>query len=188
MKLLDFYIKKLPENPPGFYLRPLERAPEDPLKPWYAKVKVGVNTLKGFLPEISEKAGIGVRYTNHSLRATAVTRMYENGVPEKIISEKSGHRSLKALRTYEHTSETQEKSAGESLRSKKVFSASAVVDEESGVADDKKQPDEEEHDVKQEEADPTRLLQQFGSAALRSAAARKQDNQFSYKRQTCILS
>ena len=61
VKLLDFYIKKLPENPPGFYLRPLEHAPEDPLKPWYAKVKVGVTTLKGFLPEISEKVGIGVR-------------------------------------------------------------------------------------------------------------------------------
>ena len=63
-------------------------------------------------------------------------------MPEKIISEKSGHRSLKALSNYEHTSETQEKSAGESLRSNKVFSASAVVDEktkESGkdeVADD----------------------------------------------------
>ena len=104
MRLLDFYIK-LPENPPGFHLRPLERAPEDPLKPWYAKVKVVVNTLKEFLPEIeiSEKAGIGVRYTNHSVRATAVTRMYENGVPEKFISEKSGDRNLKALRNYEHT-------------------------------------------------------------------------------------
>ncbi len=161
VRLLDFYIKKLPENPPGFYLRPLGNAPEDTKKPWYAKVRVGVNTLKGFLPEISEKAGIGVRYTNHSLRATAVTRMYENGVPEKIISEKSGHRSLKALRNYEHTSETQEKAAGESLRSKKVFSAVSEPDGDESrkdEVDDKKKP---VNDVKQEEADPSRLLQQF---------------------------
>uniref|UniRef100_A0A1X7VUV0 Tyr recombinase domain-containing protein n=1 Tax=Amphimedon queenslandica TaxID=400682 RepID=A0A1X7VUV0_AMPQE len=51
--------------------------------------------------------GVGVTitglsgYTNHSLRATAVSRMYNSGVPEKIISDKSGHRSLEALRSYE---------------------------------------------------------------------------------------
>ena len=48
-----------------------------------------------------------MRYTNHSLRATAITRMFNNGIPEKVIAEASGHRSIKALRCYEHTSEQQ---------------------------------------------------------------------------------
>ena len=55
---------------------------------------VGVNKLKTFLSNISAESGIDVHYTNHSLRATAVTRMYNTGVPEKLIAEKSGHRSL----------------------------------------------------------------------------------------------
>ena len=66
-------------------------------------------------------AGLSVRYTNHSLRATAVTRIYNTGVPEKIISDISGHKSLKALRAYERTSTEQQKTAGESIHSGKLF-------------------------------------------------------------------
>ena len=71
VRLLDLYLQKLPEDPPGLYLRPLDCSPANPKNPWYCKVRVGINTLKKFLPELSEKSGIGVRYTNHSLRATA---------------------------------------------------------------------------------------------------------------------
>ena len=42
--------------------------------------------------------------------------MYNTGVPEKLIAEKSGHRSLKALRAYERTSEDQEKSAAKCIQ------------------------------------------------------------------------
>ncbi len=89
VKLLDVYLS----NPPGFYLRPLgivlsgDRA-------WFCRSRVGVNKLKTFLPEISAESGLtDNHHTNHSLRATAVTRMYNTGVPEKLIAEKSGHRS-----------------------------------------------------------------------------------------------
>ena len=86
------------------------------------------------MPDIAAELGLGVHYTNHSLRATAVTRMYNTGVPEKFIAEKSGHKSLKALRVYERTSKVQEKSAGEciqlgsnlaSISSRVVFSNSS---------------------------------------------------------------
>ena len=40
---------------------------------------------KNKLPELSEKSGIGVRYTNHSLRAAAIMCMFNGGLPEKII-------------------------------------------------------------------------------------------------------
>ena len=36
---------------------------------------------------ISERAGVPVKQ-NHSFRATAVTRMFASGVPEKIVGEK----------------------------------------------------------------------------------------------------
>ena len=31
--LLDFYISKLPKDPPGFYLRPFDAVPASPDKP-----------------------------------------------------------------------------------------------------------------------------------------------------------
>ena len=65
------------------------------------------------LPSMCQNAGTKVRYTNHSLRATAVTRMYNQGVPEKLIAEKSGHRSVEALRQYEHTAPDLQRAASE---------------------------------------------------------------------------
>ena len=52
-------------------------------------------------------AGIEGRVTNHSMRATSVTQMYETGVPEKVIQERTGHRSLEALRVYKRTNAQQ---------------------------------------------------------------------------------
>ena len=40
---------------------------------------------------------------NHSMRATSVTQMYESSVPEKVIQERTGHKSLETLRMYEKT-------------------------------------------------------------------------------------
>lgn len=45
-------------------------------------------------------AGVQGNKTNHSLRATGATQMYESGVPEKIIQERTGHQSLEGLRSY----------------------------------------------------------------------------------------
>ena len=81
--------------------------------------RVGVNLLKNILPELSEQSGIDVRYTNHSLRATAITRMFNSGIPEKVIAETSGHRSTKSLRFYEHTSVQQQQAVTQAINSSK---------------------------------------------------------------------
>jgi integrase len=39
----------------------------------------------------------GKSLTNHSLRATGATRLFEANVPEKLIQERTGHRSIDAL-------------------------------------------------------------------------------------------
>lgn len=74
-----------------------------------------MNTLKNILPDLSRKSGIGVHYTNHSLRATSITRMFNNGLPEKLIAEMSGHKSVKALRCYERTSSAQQQAVTASV-------------------------------------------------------------------------
>lgn len=48
--------------------------------------------------------------SNHSLRATSITRMYQASVPEKLIMERSGHLTKEGLRSYEHTSSLQAQS------------------------------------------------------------------------------
>ena len=45
--------------------------------------------------------------TNHSLRVTGASDLFQAGVPEKIIQERTGHRSVEALRTYERTTTMQ---------------------------------------------------------------------------------
>ena len=60
-------------------------------------------------------AGISGSFTNHCLRSTAISRMYNAGIPEKLISDKSGHHSLDGLRAYEHHSESMERNAEDSI-------------------------------------------------------------------------
>ena len=108
VKLLDTYLSYLPPSATHFYMRALEKFPSDPNKPCMTNQRVGINGLKGILPDLSAKSDIGVHYTNHSLRATAITRMFNSGIPEKVIAENSGHRSTKALRCYERTSQKQQ--------------------------------------------------------------------------------
>ena len=93
------------------YMCPVEQAPTDG-KQWFVNEYIGINTLKSFVPQICGVAGFPKWYTIHSLRATGIARMFSAGVPEKIITEKSGHRCLKALRFYEHTSDEQEMATG----------------------------------------------------------------------------
>ena len=84
-------------------MRTMDIFPTDASRNCSTKQRVGVNQLKNMLPDLSQMSGIGVRYTNHSLRATAITHMFNKGVPEKIFAETSAHRSTKALRFYERT-------------------------------------------------------------------------------------
>ena len=51
--------------------------------------------------DMCSEAHISGHKTNHSLRATGASELFEAGVPEKIIKERTGHRSLEALRLYE---------------------------------------------------------------------------------------
>ena len=53
------------------------------------------------------EAGVTAKYTNHSLRAYGTTTMYQAGVSEKLIKQRTGHKSLESLRQNERTSETQ---------------------------------------------------------------------------------
>ena len=81
-----------------------------------------VDQLERHPPDtMSEEAGTSIRYTNHSLRATSTTRLFASNIPEKVIQEKSGHRSLAGLRAYEKTTTSQERSVTKILTSIENF-------------------------------------------------------------------
>ena len=72
----------------------------------FEKVAIGINTLNKILPEkLCAAAGLPKK-TSHCLRVTCATNLFQNGVEEKIIRERTGHRS-NALMRYEHPTEKQ---------------------------------------------------------------------------------
>lgn len=110
VKQLDVYLSKLLPNAQQldiFYLRPSATTPDDPTQPWFGRSPIGENKLSSMVKDMFAEVGV-VGKSNHSLRATGATELYTAHVPEKMIQQRTGHRSLKALRTYERVTEDQE--------------------------------------------------------------------------------
>ena len=86
--------KDRPDN--AFYLKPLSNPKLDC---WFCKVPLGHNVLQQVVPNFFKAAGIPGHYTNHSLRVTSATRLFEACVDEQLIMQRTGHSST-AVRTY----------------------------------------------------------------------------------------
>ena len=69
---------------------------------------MGKNTLATMIKKMCDNAGTSGGHTNHSLRVYGTTTLFHTGVPEKLIQQRTGHRSLEALCQYEHTLESQQ--------------------------------------------------------------------------------
>ena len=128
--ILDLYISKLPplafEND-VFYVRPLTKIPIDKNIPWFTSVPIGKNELAKSVQKMCQLAGIPGHKTNHSLRATGASQLFQASVPEKIIQERTGHRSLEALRQYERTTTEQHEAVSEVLSSEKPVTFQSVI-------------------------------------------------------------
>ena len=79
--VFDKYFSKLPDEAFIFF-RPLKQCQKSLL---HHGIVEGKNTLDQKLKKMCHLAGINGNITNHSLRATAATQMFELGVPEKVI-------------------------------------------------------------------------------------------------------
>lgn len=104
--LFKKYTSLCPQGASAFYLQPATH-PTD--KQWYTLKPVGHNSITKIISRLCKSAGIGGYKTNHSLRATAATRLYESGVDEQMVMEVTGHRSLEGVRSYKRTSGLQRK-------------------------------------------------------------------------------
>ena len=109
VRLFKRYQQLLPPDRPKnvFYFKPLKNPTTDT---WFSARPIGHNTLEHTVARLCSAAGIQGFRTNHSLCATAATRLYQAGVDEQLIMETTGHRSLEGVRSYKRTSEDQKTS------------------------------------------------------------------------------
>ena len=94
-----------PDAPAGaFYLQ----AAQSPTSAcWFSRNPLGHNahnTLGGTVARICRLPGYK---TNHSLCATSASRLYQSGVDEQLVMERTGHRSLTGVHSYKRTSDEQ---------------------------------------------------------------------------------
>lgn len=115
VRLFKCYVSHRPANPikdNAFYLTPIKNPKTNV---WYTSVPVGHNTLSTTMRRLCSQAGVSGYITNHSLRVTAATRLFQKGVDEQLIMARTGHRSTDGIRTYKRVSADQQKALSDIL-------------------------------------------------------------------------
>ena len=114
IRLFKKYLSLCPSDAPAdaFYLQP-SRTPTETC--WFSRRPLGYHPLSTTVARICKAAGIEGYKTNHSLRATSTTRLYQSGADEQLVMERSGHRSVEGVRNYKRTSDEQRRALSDIL-------------------------------------------------------------------------
>ena len=90
VRLIKKYIRLLPETKlcKKLYFR-CRKNPQPSV--WYCDQPYGINRIKATVKEICKSGGINGNFTNHSLRATCASHLYDKNVPEQLIKAITGH-------------------------------------------------------------------------------------------------
>lgn len=113
VKSFELYLSKLHPELKCLWQRPKEATADIC---WYCNVPVGKNTLGNFMKNISRAADLSNEYTNHSIRATAVTVLDHSNFEARHIMRVSGHKSEASIRSYSRRlSENKQREISETL-------------------------------------------------------------------------
>ena len=86
------------------FLKPASKSQALNCNYWYDDRKATNSTVTKFIQraanEVGLDAGTGSGFTGHSIRATAVTQLAENGVQDSEIMVLTGHRASSSLKSY----------------------------------------------------------------------------------------
>ena len=106
VRLFKLYNSLCPKDRPpnAFYLQALRNPTKDC---WFSVLPLGHNALENMVKKMCKRAGIDGFKTNHSLRATAATRLFQAGVDEQLIMERTAHRSVDGVWSYKRTNQEQ---------------------------------------------------------------------------------
>ena len=100
-----------------FYRKPLNSDGKDRFR--YGKTPLGVNKLNNLMRELCEKGGLIGNFTNHSGKRTCATALYQAGIDEQEIMERTGHRST-AVRVYKTSNSEMQKNVSSVLNPPKT--------------------------------------------------------------------
>ena len=82
---------------------------------WYDNMVIGERTLGDKMKNISREGNLSKCYTNHSIRATAVTILDKSGFEARHIMAVSGHKNEASIRSYSKTDICTKKKMSETL-------------------------------------------------------------------------
>ena len=129
VKLVDKYVSlcsqitvKSKRN--NFYMRSLDRV--NPAQ-WFGEQVVGKNTLRKVVSNLLKSANLDGHFTNHSLRRTSATRLFQAGIDRKLIKEFTGHTS-DVIDKYQITSNIQRSDMSKVLQQDKLPTISVEND------------------------------------------------------------
>ena len=131
VEAFQFYISKLHPECSALFQKPKYKKwgmSEDSV--WFDNVPLGINKINVIMKTISESAHLSKTYTNHSVRATAITVMYRGGVDTKQICKISKHKAEETLKHYiDDQSSAQKRFCSEVLSSAFQVETSAAQSE-----------------------------------------------------------
>lgn len=116
-------------RPDALYLRPLAK-PSTAV--WYCCQRIGENKLSRIVNVLCNRAGLRGHRTNHSLRASSASRLYENNFDEQVVCETTGHRS-NAVRSYKRTPASMKRSASFTIQGISKRQATSVTASSAGI-------------------------------------------------------
>lgn len=145
VRLVDKYVSLCPPyyKKPNFYLQSKQKL--TPIQ-WYTTKVVGSNTLAKVVKQLLSDAKIDGYFTNHSLRRSAPTRLFQAGVERKLVRELTGHRS-DAVDQYQVTSKKQRQYVSEILGSKPTIPDTEECENDIH-SDEKKEPERSNAEAK----------------------------------------
>ena len=104
-------------------MKPLPFTPTG-VRPWFWDEPLPKTKLQTMVKDMFRDAGIEGRFTNHSLRVSGTTALFDAGVPESIIQKRTGHKSVSALHQYKRVTTTQNQMVANILQPDTVDSTS----------------------------------------------------------------
>lgn len=100
VKIYKKYIQLRPQdgkNTGSFYLQPLQNPTKSQ---WFKDQPVGENSLGDAMKDLFKEAGIDGHFSNHSLRRSKITRLFQAGVDKEVVKAETGHRSDTGVMAY----------------------------------------------------------------------------------------
>ena len=95
---------------------------------WFKNVPVGRNIMSQWTSSQAKKSGINtdkVKVTNHSLRATAVSKLAKQAVEEQQLIKITGHSNSKSLSSYIQMDEEHHEGIIEKMRTDENIASSS---------------------------------------------------------------